>query len=170
MVQAGLRFGLDRFELAQRRPGIPVPGMAMQQSPLQGMQLGPSGRPMFMPQRFQLSQRGEMPQGVDLNLDQFNLTEVEQFAGILPACSGDAKSLEARVTLGRAFLESLRSGFGKDVANDNQELLKGIFNPALADRMEEGDAFVPPDPNNSYISKVRGLVSDWALVKEFTLG
>ena len=42
MVQAGLRFGLDRFELAQRRPGIPVPGMAMQQSPLQGMQLGPS--------------------------------------------------------------------------------------------------------------------------------
>ena len=75
MVQAGLRFGLDRFELAQRRPGIPVPGMAMQQSPLQGMQLGPSGRPMFMPQRFQLSQRGEMPQGVDLNLDQFNLTQ-----------------------------------------------------------------------------------------------
>ena len=28
-----------------------------------GMQLGPSGRPMFMPQRFQLTQRGEMPQG-----------------------------------------------------------------------------------------------------------
>jgi len=166
-IYGGVEFGLDRFELAQRRPGIPVPGMAMQQSPLQGMQLGPSGRPMFMPQRFQLSQRGEMPQGVDLNLDQFNLTEVEQFAGTLPACSGDAKSLEARVTLGRAFLESLRSGFGKDVANDNQELLKGIFNPALADRMEEGDAFVPPDPNNSYISKVRGLVSEeQALLKK----
>ncbi|OLP96686.1 hypothetical protein AK812_SmicGene21056 [Symbiodinium microadriaticum] len=166
-IYGGVEFGLDRFELAQRRPGIPVPGMAMQQSPLQGMQLGPSGRPMFMPQRFQLSQRGEMPQGVDLNLDQFNLTEVEQFAGTLPACSGDAKSLEARVTLGRAFLESLRSGFGKDVANDNKELLKGIFNPALADRMEEGDAFVPPDPNNSYISKVRGLVSEeQALLKK----
>ena len=37
--------------------------MAMQQAGLQGMQLGPSGRPMFMPQRFQLTQRGEMPQG-----------------------------------------------------------------------------------------------------------
>lgn len=46
------------------RPGVPgVPGMAMQQAGLQGMQLGPSGRPMFMPQRFQLTQRGEMPQG-----------------------------------------------------------------------------------------------------------
>ena len=164
------RFGLDRFELAQRRPGIPVPGMAMQQAAMQGMpgmQLGPSGRPMFMPQRFQLSQRGEMPQGVDLNLDQFNLTEVEQFAGSLPACSADAKSLEARVTLGRAFLEGLRSGFGKEVSEENQELLKGIFNLSLADRTEEADAFIPPDPNNSYISKVRSLVGDeQALLKK----
>ena len=149
------------------RPGIPVPGMAMQQSALQGMQLGPSGRPMFMPQRFQLSQRGEMPQGVDLNLDQFNLTEVEQFAGSLPACSADAKSLEARTTLGRAFLESLRSGFGKEVSEENRELLKGIFNPALADRTEEADAFIPPDPNLSYISRVRNLVNDeQALLKK----
>lgn len=65
-IYGGVEFGLDRFELAQRhalRPGVPVPGMAMQQAGLQGMQLGPSGRPMFMPQRFQLTQRGEMPQG-----------------------------------------------------------------------------------------------------------
>ena len=132
-----------------------------------GMQLGPSGRPMFMPQRFQLSQRGEMPQGVDLNLDQFNLSEVEQFAGNLPPCSADAKSPEARVRLGRAFLEGLRSGFGKEMSKDNRELLKGIFNPALADRTEEADAFIPPDPNLSYISKVRNLVGEeQALLKK----
>lgn len=34
-----------------------------------GMPLAQSSRPLFMPQRFQLGQRGEMPQGVDLNLD-----------------------------------------------------------------------------------------------------
>jgi len=160
-IYGGVEFGLDRFELAQRtRPGIPVPGMAMQQAPLQaalqGMQLGPSGRPMFMPQRFQLSQRGEMPQGVDLNLDQFNLTEVEQFGAVLPACSGDSASLEARVRLGRAFLAGLRAG-GED---ENQKLLASIFNPALADRTQEAEAFVPPDPNHAYVAKLRSLVGE----------
>ena len=45
-------------------------GEAMQsQARGPGMPLAQSSRPLFMPQRFQLGQRGEMPQGVDLNLD-----------------------------------------------------------------------------------------------------
>ncbi|CAK9112784.1 Uncharacterized protein SCF082_LOCUS52291 [Durusdinium trenchii] len=156
-IYGGVEFGLDRFELAQRhalRPG--VPGMAMQQAGLQGMQLGPSGRPMFMPQRFQLTQRGEMPQGVDLDLDKFNL-EVDQCGWA--ACSGGPDSLEARTHLGKAFLKGLREGYDS-IKDDDKEVLQGIFKAALADRTGEGDIFIPPNPNASYISKLRNLVNE----------
>ena len=59
-IYGGVEFGLDRFELAQRH--------ALQGQP--GMQLGQSGRPMFMPQRFQLGQR-EMPQGGLKEVDRY---------------------------------------------------------------------------------------------------
>lgn len=161
-IYGGVEFGLDRFELAQRhalRPGVPgVPGMAMQQAGLQGMQLGPSGRPMFMPQRFQLTQRGEMPQGVDLDLDKFNLSDVDHM-GSWAACSGGAESLEARVQLGKAFLKGLREGY-RTIKDEDKELLEGIFNAALADRTQEGDRFIPPNPNTSYIVKLRNLVNE----------
>lgn len=49
-----------------------------------------------------------MPQGVDLNLDKFNLSRIEKFAGYLPAAAGTNDSLEAKVTLGKAFLKALR--------------------------------------------------------------
>ena len=49
-----------------------------------------------------------MPQGVDLNLDKFNLSRIEKFAGYLPAAAGSNDSLEAKVTLGKAFLKALR--------------------------------------------------------------
>ena len=53
-IYGGVQFGLDRFELAQRHA---LQGQA-------GMPLAQSGRPMFMPQRFQLGKGPEMPQGV----------------------------------------------------------------------------------------------------------
>ena len=63
-IYGGVQFGLDRFELAQRH--------ALQGQT--GMPLAQSGRPMFMPQRFQLGKGPEVPQGVDLNLDKFDLS------------------------------------------------------------------------------------------------
>ncbi|CAE7453201.1 unnamed protein product [Symbiodinium sp. CCMP2592] len=159
-IYGGVEFGLDRFELAQRhalRPG--VPGVSMQQAGLQGMQLGPSGRPMFMPQRFQLTQRGEMPQGVDLDLDKFNLSEVESFAS-LPALSAETDSAEARTTSGKAFLHSLREGTYNSIKEEDLQLLRSIYNPTMADRLEEGEAFIPPNPSLSYVSKMRSLVSE----------
>eukprot|EP00931_Biecheleriopsis_adriatica_P086789 TRINITY_DN6137_c0_g1_i1.p1 TRINITY_DN6137_c0_g1~~TRINITY_DN6137_c0_g1_i1.p1 ORF type:complete len:1079 (+),score=262.27 TRINITY_DN6137_c0_g1_i1:107-3238(+) len=169
-IYGGVEFGLDRFELAQRnalRPGQLPGAMMQQQVGLQSMQLGPSGRPMFMPQRFQLTQRGEMPQGVDMNLDKFSLSEPERFAGSLPPCSASCDSLDARVTLGKAFLRSLREGGYANLKKEDTELLHGIFKPALADRMGEGDAFIPPDPNMSYVGKVRSLVlEEQALLKK----
>lgn len=114
---------------------------------------------MFMPQRFQLGQR-EMPQGVDLNLDKFSLSTEERFRGRLPPCSGDAKSLEGRTTLGKAFLSSLRRKSWNGMKMDDQKLLLNIFDVSQCDRTEEGDAFTPPDPNLEYIVKVRSLVGE----------
>ena len=42
----------------------------------------------------------------------------------------------------------------------SQELLEGVFNAALADRTQEGDRFIPPNPNTSYIVKLRNLVNE----------
>ena len=149
-IYGGVEFGLDRFELAQRH--------ALQGQPT-GMQLGQSGRPMFMPQRFQLGQR-EMPQGVDLNLDKFKLDTEERFRGRLPPCSGDAGSLAARTTLGKAFLDSLRQKSWPGIKPDDQKLLLHVFDVPQCDRTEEGDAFTPPDPNLEYVQKVRSLVGE----------
>jgi len=164
-IYGGVQFGLDRFELAQRHalpPGAPagVSMSSLQQAGLQNMQLGPSGRPMFMPQRFQLTQRGETPQGVDLNLDKFSLSAPDRFASSLPPCSAGFDSMEARVTLGKAFLRDMRNESFVNLEDKDRQLIKDLFNPVMADRTEEGDSFIPPDPNKEYIGKVRSLVSE----------
>ena len=151
-IYGGVEFGLDRFELAQRH------ALQGQQKP--GVPLAQSGRPLFMPQRFQLGQRAEMPQGVDLNLDQFSLSTEERFNGRLPPCSGGPGSLEARCILGKAFLQSLQQQSWPGMKDEDQKLLVNIYNVPQCDRTEEGDAFLPPDPNMEYVTKVRNLVGE----------
>lgn len=148
-IYGGVEFGLDRFELAQRH--------ALQGQT--GMQLGPSGRPMFMPQRFQLGQRAEMPQGVDLNLDKFDLSKPDRF-GSMPPCSGAPGSLETKVTLGRAFLQSLRARKYDELKPEHQEVLLKVFQSPQCDRTQEGDAFIVPDPNMEYTSKLRSHIHE----------
>mmetsp|Transcript_45441 Transcript_45441/g.81761 ORF Transcript_45441/g.81761 Transcript_45441/m.81761 type:complete len:902 (+) Transcript_45441:67-2772(+) len=154
-IYGGVEFGLDRFELAQRHA---LQTQQMQAGP-QGMQIGGSGRPMFMPQRFQLGQR-ETPQGVDLNLDKFGLSKVDRFSGSLPACSLSLDAKDAQIRLGRAFLKNLEDASFAGMKDEDVKLLKGLFNYTLADRMQEGDAFIPPDPNVQYVSKVRAILSE----------
>lgn len=171
-IYGGVQFGLDRFQLAQR-PSLPTAGMVPSGMPgalpgaaltqparfdIQGMQLGPTGRPMFMPQRFQLTQK-DQPQGVDLALDKFDLSSCERFAN-MPACSASFDSVEGRITLGKAFLSSLREGSYECLETENVTLLKKVFNPVLADRLSEGNSFIPPDPNLDYVSKLRNLVQE----------
>jgi len=158
-IYGGVEFGLDRFELAQRH------ALQGQKPSVPGVQLAQSGRPMFMPQRFQLGQRPEMPQGVDLNLDKFSLSTEERFAGRLPPCSGGVGSLEAKTVLGRAFLQALQQkSFA--VKPEDQSLLLNIFKVPQCDRVEEGDAFIPPDPNLEYLTKVRSLVGEEKTLRE----
>eukprot|EP00930_Biecheleria_cincta_P060789 TRINITY_DN4638_c0_g1_i4.p1 TRINITY_DN4638_c0_g1~~TRINITY_DN4638_c0_g1_i4.p1 ORF type:complete len:1016 (-),score=215.54 TRINITY_DN4638_c0_g1_i4:82-3129(-) len=159
-IYGGVQFGLDKFELAQRA-ALQGSQLAPGLSPgLQGMQPMGSRQPMFMPQRFQLGQRGETPQGVDLNLDKFSLDAPDRMNNSIPSCSASLDSLEGRVTLGRAFLQGLQAGLHPGLKDEFQQLLKQIFNPAMCDRIEEGAAFVPPDPDLEYIGKVRNLVND----------
>lgn len=82
---------------------------------------------------------------MDLNLDQFSLDKEERFVGRLPPCSGGAGSLEARVALGKAFLEALR-GSWPGLKADDKALLENIFQVEQCDRLQEGLAFIPPDP------------------------
>eukprot|EP00931_Biecheleriopsis_adriatica_P086794 TRINITY_DN6137_c1_g3_i1.p1 TRINITY_DN6137_c1_g3~~TRINITY_DN6137_c1_g3_i1.p1 ORF type:complete len:542 (+),score=114.15 TRINITY_DN6137_c1_g3_i1:35-1627(+) len=152
-IYGGVEFGLDRFQLSQRTALQGSTGMP-------GMQLGQTGRPMFMPQRFQLQQRGETPQGVDLNLDKFSLSSPERFAACLPACSAAADSLEARTTLGKAFLKSLQGSNFPNLKEDDKDFLLGVYTSPQCDRIEEGDAFIPPDPNLEYVAKVRNLLNE----------
>ena len=142
-IYGGVQFGLDRFELAQRQAGMP---------------LAQSGRPMFMPQRFQLGKGPEMPQGVDLNLDKFDLSRTDREREVLPACSGGPGSLETKVTLGKAFLESLQQGLPK-LKEDHRELVQKIYRSPQCDRMEEGNSFIPPDPNMEYTQRLHSLAT-----------
>jgi len=178
-LYGGVEFGLDRFELAQRHMLRPVGGAGGSTMTvggaggMQGMQLGPTGKPGFAPSRFQLTQRPaqpapgapEQPQGVDLNLDKFQLSAPDRFAGLQTSCSIELESPEAQCRLGQVFLESLQ-GDAQGFKRDDKELLKYVFNASLTDRLTEGDAFVPPDPNFKYVTRIRNLVNEENVIKE----
>jgi len=169
-VYGGIEFGLDRFELAQRHTLRPVgAGGSTMVGGLQGMQLGPTARPGFAPSRFQLTQRpaapapAEQPQGVDLNLDQFDLSAPERFAANTPSCSASLDSLEARVPLGLAFLQGLQ---GTAFKAEDRQLFTSLYKEQLSDRLAEADAFVPPDPDMKYVTKLRALVSEEDMLRQ----
>ena len=177
-IYGGIEFQLDRFELAQRHTLRPVgPGASTMVGGLQGMQLGPSaGRPGFAPARFQLTQRApapapaaEQPQGVDLNLDSFDLTNPDRFRFSVASCSASMDSLEARVPLGQAFLDGVRQAQSAASASafkpEDRHFLRNLYKDQLTDRTQEGDAFVPPDPDMKYVNKIRALVSEEEILR-----
>lgn len=181
-IYGGVQFGLDKFELSQRAgfsasgrglDRFELPQRAGVQAGLPGQQLTAPQRmtigarqPMFMPQRFQLGSAPTGadggPKGIDLNLDKFNLDAPDRMNG-LPPCSADLDSVEARVTLGRPFLQGLQQGcFG--LKTEHQDILKGVFNPTMCDRTEEGYAFIPLDPSIDYVARIKNLVSEEEMV------
>ena len=172
-VYGGIEFQLDRFELAQRHTLRPVgPGASTMVGGLQGMQLGPSaGRPGFAPARFQLTQRAptpaaptEQPQGVDLNLDDFDLTNPDRFRLGVASCSASLDSLEARAPMGQAFLDGVLDGSAPFKPED-RHFLRNLYKDNLTDRTQEGDSFVPPDPDMKYVAKMRALVSEEEILR-----
>jgi hypothetical protein len=104
---------------------------------------------------------------VDLNLDSFSLDELvsvaEQKAGAAWGASGADGS-----SFAEAFWASLDSKeeSATPLREQDQRLLKAVFNPHLSDRRKEGDAFVPPDPSPAYLEHLRSLVRQEDTVRE----
>jgi len=96
--------------------------------------------------------RRVVPKGVDLSLNQFDLsTPVEADEGNLLAGSwagqGSGKDFWRQIDSGDSFLDE-----------DTACLLREVFNPNLSDRREDGDRFIPPGASFSHVEKLRNLI------------
>jgi len=103
------------------------------------------------------------PRGVDLNLDEFDLSAPKEVSSQAHAGSW-AKCLEDAENTSK-----IQAAFWSGIFNDDEiaspqfdvddkVLLRSIFNPHLSDRFHEGDRFTPPNTNSSYVDKLRNLV------------
>mmetsp|Transcript_135647 Transcript_135647/g.253460 ORF Transcript_135647/g.253460 Transcript_135647/m.253460 type:complete len:656 (-) Transcript_135647:80-2047(-) len=97
---------------------------------------------------------GADPRGVDLNLDEFNLSQPIKVEGESWDAAQDVKC----ASLGSTFFQSV-DGPGTEFTEDNKKLLRAIYNPSLCDRRQEGDQFMPPDTSCDYVNRLRTLVA-----------
>merc|ERR1711953_1456848 len=99
--------------------------------------------PSVFPQAFRAAPGAlRTARGVDLNLDQFDLSQAMK---VSPNELCDAPS-------GNSFWSALDSDSGFE--GDYKNLFNAIFNPCLSDRREEGNRFVPPSMSISYLEKL----------------
>lgn len=104
---------------------------------------------------------GGAPKGVDLNLDQFNLTTPVAAEGGAWEADYSVKS----AAMGSAFwacLDDDSSGFRAE----DKALLRAIYDPNMSDRRAEGENFVPPDTSCNYVQKLRKLVEEEDKLRE----
>jgi len=90
------------------------------------------------------------PKGVDLNLGQFDLSEATSVEG---SWAGNFQCSDPSLVVGGAFWSSLDNNVLKDA-----DMFKAVFNPALSDRRDDGDRFVPPDSSPSHLRRLKELV------------
>jgi hypothetical protein len=105
------------------------------------------------------------PRGVDLSLDQFNLSvaaEAGSWAGTVEAPEG-AKDVSFK---GEVFWNALEDENTPIFEQEDRKLLKNIFNPRLSDRRIEGDAFVPPPTSLGYMHKLKLLTKEESDVQQ----
>jgi len=93
--------------------------------------------------------------GVDLNLDEFNLSAPTDLAR-----QDICVQLEAGADISSAFWPSLSDELPSMFNDEDKALLRKVFNPCLSDRREEGSRFVPPDTSFAYVQKLRALVKE----------
>eukprot|EP00747_Dinoflagellata_sp_TGD_P191486 gnl/TRDRNA2_/TRDRNA2_54938_c0_seq1.p1 gnl/TRDRNA2_/TRDRNA2_54938_c0~~gnl/TRDRNA2_/TRDRNA2_54938_c0_seq1.p1 ORF type:complete len:998 (+),score=249.98 gnl/TRDRNA2_/TRDRNA2_54938_c0_seq1:81-3074(+) len=115
------------------------------------------------------AQRAMVPQGVDLNLDEFDVSvpvPVEE-NGPKGSWKDDLENLEGeQLTIGNSFWKSLDGKAGPSLKEEDQHLLRAIFNSNICDRREEGDMFSPPVASFSYVQNLRDLVKQEDLVRQ----
>merc|ERR1719464_1029546 len=159
-VSAGV--GLDKFALsAGRQPArMMSAGLAARQFVQPARHLSATLSAGLATRQFQRSfgPMGVQParvQGVDLNLDEFNLSEATQVTR-----QEASLKVAAGVDITGAFWANLDDNSSSVFRSEDQELLRAVFNPRLSDRRDEGDRFVPPDVSLAYIQGLRDLVKE----------
>jgi len=188
-VYGGVEFGIDKFDLSQPTQNWRLRSVVAPSMPTMGLRL-PAPRSVAAPvletavaraarmvptargvpeaavavPRFSKRIKGVgAARGVDLNLDEFDLSAPGQVAATFQA-SGDSGCL------GGAFWSSLADGGNSVFEEEDRTLLKRVFNPHLSDRHDEGDRFVPPDSSLAYVEGLRGLVKKEDQVRQMRKG
>jgi len=99
------------------------------------------------------------PQGVDLSLEKFNLSE---------ATSTEEQSLKSgiggatsNVPIAKAFWSELTGESQHEALSaDDKKLFRDVFNPYISDRHNEGDAFLPPATRQGHIQTLKTLIGE----------
>jgi len=161
-----VEFGLGRFNVA---PGQRLPSFVPTEEPARPGLFAPARRARIgvnldliqaggevLKKATEMAQAGIRPEGVDLNLDQFNLSEPTRI-GNLEACPevSNASDFWSYVDADKVSAE-----------DERQNLLRQVFNPNLSDRRTEGDIFVCPDTSARYMRRLQRLVKEEAGVQQ----
>lgn len=161
-VSAGI--GLDKFALAgARQPArMMSAGLAARQFVQPARHLSATLSAGLATRQFQRSfgPMGVQPaaglaRGVDLSLDNFNLSEPKAAARQTVSFHVDSG-----VNISAAFWSSLESETSLPFNVGDKHLLQKIFNSHLSDRRQEGDQFIPPDGSYSHVQQLRRLVME----------
>mmetsp|Transcript_43227 Transcript_43227/g.101683 ORF Transcript_43227/g.101683 Transcript_43227/m.101683 type:complete len:1159 (-) Transcript_43227:223-3699(-) len=102
--------------------------------------------------------------GVDLGLEQFNLSEPVKTACSGTGFSGDEG--EQGLIYGEEFFAYLNDRKTAVFEAPEQTLLSDIFNPALSDRRSEGQKFTPPDTSIERVRNLRALVREESAIRQ----
>jgi hypothetical protein len=95
-------------------------------------------------------------------LSEFDLSEAVETDRKVEASFSDE---DAKVVLGKTFWACI-DGEIPAFAEQDEMLLRSVFNPKMSDRREDGDAFVPPDTDAAYVQRLRELVDEEDAVRE----
>jgi hypothetical protein len=97
--------------------------------------------------------------GVDLNLDKFDIST--PVASTPTGAGWDGWGTEF---CSRDFWESVdvSAGSGEESVfeEEDETMLKALFNPCLSDRRSEGDRFQPPEASSEYVARLRALLAE----------
>jgi hypothetical protein len=157
-VYGGVQFGLQKFNLAATVARMmSMEGQAPRLQAVAGAKVPATlSTPSHLSAALGAPRGAEALQGVDLRLDQFNLSKAKNVS--IETSAGSWRSLSKQgVPLGTSFFTSIDASPQLFKADDTV-FLRNVFNPLLSDRRQEGDLFVPPDATCSYVEKLRGLV------------
>jgi len=164
-LYGGVQFGLDKFQLAgARQPArMMSAGLAARQFVQPARHLSATLSAGLATRQFQRSfgPMGVQPArvaGVDLNLDEFNLSA--------PTDVDICVQLDIGADMSGAFWSNLSHEAPSMFSEDDKRLLRSVFNPSLSDRRDEGNRFIPPDTSFAYVQKLRALVQEEEAVQQ----